>query len=300
VQGLDWRPDCFRDQVLAARSNVPSSMPFLLTEYSVMVGEGSSARPGEPPFQHDRTGAAAFVLRVVLQLTPHLDVLSYWTFSDVFEENGLPKSEYHNHSRFTQPHYGAMTLHGVPNPVWRAFQLLHTHAGSHQFDGAALKVTNFATSFNGSGAPIPLLSAAATSNLSRAQQVDATSVRLWLSHWDASGNESITRTHAPVLAHITLQLAAGVRLVKSTFWMIDASSQAHDLWEEMGSPDVPTPDQITQLMARSELKPRVMTWRQGPDNVATARIILHANTAVVVSLAHSNRTSSEVSDGVYI
>ena len=41
------------------------------------------ARDGEPPFQHDDPGAAAFVFRVVPQLSPHLEALSYWTFSDV-------------------------------------------------------------------------------------------------------------------------------------------------------------------------------------------------------------------------
>ena len=59
---------------MATRRDIPSSTPLLITEYSVMVGEGmamaqtetetsdlSSARPGEPPFQHEDPGAAAFV-----------------------------------------------------------------------------------------------------------------------------------------------------------------------------------------------------------------------------------------------
>merc|ERR1712176_881574 len=50
------------------------------------------------------------------------DVLSWWTFTDIFEEGGFPQKE------FTGT-YGAMTIHGVPKPVWRGFELLHKHAG---------------------------------------------------------------------------------------------------------------------------------------------------------------------------
>ena len=95
-QGEDWQPDCFVERVMAARSKIPPATPLLITEYSVMVGEGMAAsdktaaggvigdaRDGEPPFQHDDPGAAAFVFRVVPQLSPHLEALSYWTFSDV-------------------------------------------------------------------------------------------------------------------------------------------------------------------------------------------------------------------------
>ena len=195
-----WDPDCFYDRVTAARAKIPSDVPFFVTEYSVMVGEGMATAtatatataaqenpengeeyakeagtaaergvfrygghsgsssggggaPGriaeptedrgllgqEPPYQHDDAGAAAFVLRVVPQLAPHLDVLSYWTFSDIFEENSIPRTEFHPiGQKYPQPHYGAMSLHGVAKPVWRAFQLLNTHAGSHTVDTTAV------------------------------------------------------------------------------------------------------------------------------------------------------------------
>ena len=35
--------------------------------------------------QHDTPAAAAFVFRTVGDLNEHVDVYSYWTFSDVFE-----------------------------------------------------------------------------------------------------------------------------------------------------------------------------------------------------------------------
>ena len=42
--------------------------------------------------------------------------------SDVFEEGGLPNKEFANT-------FGMITLRGIPKPAWRAFQLMHEHAG---------------------------------------------------------------------------------------------------------------------------------------------------------------------------
>ena len=73
--------------------------------------------------QHDGPAAAAFIFRTVGDLNDEIDMYSYWTFSDVFEEGGLPRVEFKNV-------YGLMTVHGVPKPAWRAFELLHQHAGA--------------------------------------------------------------------------------------------------------------------------------------------------------------------------
>jgi xylan 1,4-beta-xylosidase len=110
-----WSPDCFTEHVKAARASLPASTPFYLTEYNVGCCLGYS--------QHDTSAAAAFVFRAVPALSGHVDVLSWWTFSDVFEEGGLPTTEF-------QDIYGLMTYHGVRKPGWRAFELLHAHAGA--------------------------------------------------------------------------------------------------------------------------------------------------------------------------
>lgn len=138
-QGADWDPDCFTEHVMATRGDIPADTPLMITEYSVMVGTGMAAGDGdaseaeaggrfEPPYQHDGPGAAAFVMRVIPQLSPHLEALSYWTFSDIFEENSIPRTEFHPvgvagvPGGGDQPHYGLMTLHGVPKPGWRGFR----------------------------------------------------------------------------------------------------------------------------------------------------------------------------------
>jgi xylan 1,4-beta-xylosidase len=43
---------------------------------------------------------------------------SFWTFSDIFEENYFPSVPFHGG-------FGLTNLHGIPKPTYRAFELLH-------------------------------------------------------------------------------------------------------------------------------------------------------------------------------
>jgi xylan 1,4-beta-xylosidase len=47
-----------------------------------------------------------------------VDGYSFWTFSDIFEENYFPSLPFHGG-------FGLLTLHGVPKPAYRAFELMH-------------------------------------------------------------------------------------------------------------------------------------------------------------------------------
>ena len=47
-----------------------------------------------------------------------VDILSYWTFSDVFEEQGVVKQPFYGG-------YGLIAVGGVPKPAFNAFKLLH-------------------------------------------------------------------------------------------------------------------------------------------------------------------------------
>jgi xylan 1,4-beta-xylosidase len=46
------------------------------------------------------------------------DLMSYWTFSDVFEEQGVVKTPFYGG-------YGLIAERGIPKPAFRAFELLH-------------------------------------------------------------------------------------------------------------------------------------------------------------------------------
>lgn len=64
----------------------------------------------------DDASGAAFLFRNV-GLLQSLDMWSWWTFSDIFEEGWMRSAPFHNG-------FGLMTVTGTRKPAWRAFELL--------------------------------------------------------------------------------------------------------------------------------------------------------------------------------
>lgn len=87
--------------------------PVYYTEWN------ASSNPRDP--LHDEPYAAAFVVKTILEANGLVEAYSFWTFSDIFEENYFPSVPFHGG-------FGLLTLYGVAKPTYRAFQLLH-HLG---------------------------------------------------------------------------------------------------------------------------------------------------------------------------
>jgi xylan 1,4-beta-xylosidase len=67
----------------------------------------------------DSTYMGPWLADTILQCDGLVDVMSYWTFSDVFEEQGVVKTPFYGG-------YGMIAAGGIPKPSFNAFKLLHT------------------------------------------------------------------------------------------------------------------------------------------------------------------------------
>ncbi|HEY8309945.1 MAG TPA: hypothetical protein VIG47_05280, partial [Gemmatimonadaceae bacterium] len=76
----------------------------------------TSSNPRDP--LHDEPFAAAFCVNILMSVCRLVDGYSYWTFSDIFDENYMPSKPF-------QGGFGLLTIEGVPKPAYRAFELLH-------------------------------------------------------------------------------------------------------------------------------------------------------------------------------
>ena len=84
--------------------------PVYYTEWN------SSSVPSDP--LRDEPYAAGFVGSTILEANRLVDGYSFWTFSDIFEENYFPSKPFHGG-------FGLLTLHGIPKPSYRAFELFY-------------------------------------------------------------------------------------------------------------------------------------------------------------------------------
>jgi xylan 1,4-beta-xylosidase len=99
-----------REMALRARQEA-GSLPLYYTEWN--------NSPSSRDHYHDEPYAAAFVVKTIADLQGLVDLYSFWTFSDIFEEQAMPSQPFHGG-------FGLLDLHGIPKPTFRAFQLLHS------------------------------------------------------------------------------------------------------------------------------------------------------------------------------
>lgn len=84
-------------------------IPLFITEW------GPSYSPRDPI--HDSYVCAPFILEKVHQCRAVVDGMSYWAFSDQFEEPGAPNEPFHGG-------FGLLTVDGLPKPAFFAYRFL--------------------------------------------------------------------------------------------------------------------------------------------------------------------------------
>ena len=101
-------------------------LPFHITEYN------TSWHPLNPV--HDTVLNAAYLCRILSEGGDYVDSFSYWTFSDVFEECDVPRSQFHGG-------FGLIAFHGIPKPTFHVFKFFKCAEGDILFRDEKTLVT---------------------------------------------------------------------------------------------------------------------------------------------------------------
>ena len=80
----------------------------------------TSSNPRDP--MHNEPYAAAFISKTIMEANGLVQGYSYWTFSDIFEENYFLSVPFHGG-------FALLNIHGIAKPAYRAYELLH-HVGT--------------------------------------------------------------------------------------------------------------------------------------------------------------------------
>lgn len=213
-----------RQQAQDARRRA-GKRPLYYTEWN------TSSNPRDP--LHDQPYAAAFVVKTVMEAKDLVDGYSFWTFSDLFEENSLPSLPFHGG-------FGLLTLHGVPKPTYRAFELLHRLGAERLLvDGHHHTVDAW----------IVRRDATVTALLSN---------HALPRHPIATERVEILLTEAPEPRGVIVER------------IDEAHANARRLWIEMGRPEYLTPADVEHLEAASRLAAEPLAWSRGAGVVRTA------------------------------
>ncbi len=182
--------------------------PLVYTEWS------SSSNPRDP--LHDEPYAATYAVKTMLE-GAFVEGYSFWTFSDIFEENYFPSVPFHGG-------FGLLNLYGVAKPVYRAFQLLH-ELGNQSYLVDGMHPTLDAWVVRGDENVTVLLNNHALPRHS----IDTVTAHVTLTHSSQPRETSLRRID-------------------------DAHANPKRLWREMGEPKYLSPAIVEELDQASEIK----------------------------------------------
>jgi xylan 1,4-beta-xylosidase len=173
---------------------------------------------------HDEPYTAVVIVKTMMEARGLVQGYSFWTFTDIFEENYMPATAF-------QGGFGLLTLQGGPKPSYRAFELLHR-----------LGVDE-----------LPVDGAHETVDVWVVRGRDAVTVLLT--------NHALPR-HPIESESVHVQLA-GLLSPRNVFIerIDDDHANAKRLWIEMGKPALPTSREVKQLQVASQIVREPLHWK---------------------------------------
>ena len=276
--------DGFSKVIKQAAANVTSfgypGMPLVMTEFNAGLGLPTEVN-GDTPY----TAAMVLHNHLALQGVANLETLSFWSYSDLFEEGGMDSQPWHVRRRVTPRHslaapsccalamlspprrrasthlprefpsrrpqngYGIMNVNGVPKPIYRFFQMLRA------LPAASVPVT--AQVADAQDAIVQRVGSVSAGTVDAVVAVDdsmhplihVTALLNNFDVYDAPGmaNKTVTVVFASLPAGATVPASAILNRIDSTH------ANAVAAWNAAGNPMYCSPSEIAAEMAASQL-----------------------------------------------
>jgi xylan 1,4-beta-xylosidase len=251
---LSASPDAIVGDVRRVRKEIAASylptLPLYFTEWS------ASYTPRDPV--HDSYISAPYILGKLKAVEGLVQGMSYWTYSDLFEEPGPPTAPF-------EGGFGLMNPQGIRKPAWFAYKYLH------QLGDLQIKTAD-AQSWVTRGA--------------NGVQVLA---------WDYQAPDQGQKSNRPFYTTVqptregtplTLALASfkpgsyTMQVYRTGF----KANDAHTAYLEMGKPRSLSAEQVAQLQALTTDRPETRRITVGKDGRANLQVRMRVNDVVLVKI----------------
>lgn len=210
-----------------------------------------SSSPTSRDYSHDYLPAAAYVMRSNVQCAGMADSLSYWTFTDIFEEEGPGPLPFHGG-------FGMLNMQGVKKPVFHAYRMLHALGAEELARGDGWLFTRRGCSLSAVFCHYP---AGYTGTVPMSEYPSQRAAR-------QCQDIAEQKTFSFQLAG----LAPGSVYVLE---VLSARNSVMELWNGMGAPASLSPAQEKELKARGETLERTV-FTAGPDGTLQLHFVLDA------------------------
>lgn len=267
---LSPSPDAIIGDVRRVRDQISASafpgLPLYMTEWSTSYTPRDSV--------HDSYISAPYILTKLKACQGLAQGMSYWTYTDLFEEPGPPTAPF-------QGGFGLLNPEGIPKPAFFAYKYLH-----------ALQGDSIATSD-----PQSML---ATKGGNLAALIwDFESPDQKVSNRPFYTKALPSHPAEPVqlqITHLVANAAYRLEIYRTGYHANDA----YTAYLEMGSPKELTPAQVAHLNDLTQDQPETERLvNTGPNGTAEITVPMSSNDIVLVKLERSQKgLSTEASHGV--
>jgi xylan 1,4-beta-xylosidase len=237
------RRSVLREEVEGARA-LARGKPLYYTEWN------SSSNPRDP--MHDEPYAAAFAIKTSLEAARLVEAHSYWTFSDIFEENYFPSVPFHGG-------FGLLNLYGIAKPVYRAYQLLH-ELGDMQVPLDGVHAT---------------VDAWVVKDRNEDGDKDHDELTVLCTNWGLPRHPIARERIRIFLNHAPDPLAVNICRIDGK------NANAKSMWIRMGEPEYLSDKQVQRLHSASGLEPRPMRYHYAKNTVGIAFTLMPQSAAAV-------------------
>lgn len=193
---------------------------------------------------HDTCASASFIIKHVLDGQYMMEGCSFFTFSDIFEENTF----------YTQPFsgsFGLVTIHGIPKPSYWAFHFLN-RLGENRL---LLPVTHDKVEY-------------AVFKKGKVLQI-----LMYMQSFIKQDDEEIT-----------LQLPIRDSKLYAKYWSInETDTNPKRLWEDMGSPAYLSKADVEQIKENSKPKERTLVFNHH-GSMLEGTITMHHNEVILMEI----------------
>jgi xylan 1,4-beta-xylosidase len=255
---LSASPDAIVGDVRRVRKEIAASylptLPLYFTEWS------ASYTPRDPV--HDSYVSAPYILGKLKAVEGFVQGMSYWTYSDLFEEPGPPTAPF-------EGGFGLMNPQGIRKPAWFAYKYLH------QLGDKQIKTGDAQSWVTRDGA----------------KGRDEVQVLAWDYQAPDQGQKSNrpfyttvqpTRDGRPLTLALTgFKPGAYTMQVYRTGFK---ANDAHTAYLEMGKPKSLSAEQVAQLQALTKDAPVTRRITVGKDGRANVQVPMRVNDVVLVKI----------------
>lgn len=279
---INWYYDTLNqvNSEINAFDKYKQNLSFILSEFNSGIFQWNEGYDN-----HDTIFASSFMIAMAYRLQNLLNVndaenhyqyMSYWTFADIFEENGFQSAPFWNDYGITNRYFGILTKRNIPKPIFRSFQLLAKYGSNISYN---VELNNSSNGYNKTD-PKQTMTIFALRN---DQNNSKNRYAIFISNF-ANLNSTIDTQSLTINI---MQNIYGTVPKSANLYRIDKNNgNAFGEWVKLNRPIYPTMDELNQMNKSSQLIQQTLEIKSIDTNTASISLDIEPYGVAMIDLQY--------------